>query len=150
MKPYILVLLIALLFLPIAAVFLFDARFSHLENSICSDPRLKSAYTTSCSYPERNQRDPIVTTAFYRHVADYFGREDGTSPSWLDLDTGDANSWFSVNNDAGSLQYEVHQRIGTFNREFAMAMIASIMAATVSATLLAQELLGWCRKMLSR
>jgi hypothetical protein len=143
MKRYIIVILILLVFLPITTIFIFDAKYTDLQNSVCNDSKLKVIYSMACSYPERNERERLVTTAFYRHIGDYFGRSVGTSPSWLDLDTGDANEWFALDSgDAGEQRYDIHQKIGVFNREFAASMIVSIIAASVSATLLAQQLIS--------
>jgi hypothetical protein len=143
MKRYVIVILALLVFLPVATIFIFDAKYTHLQNSVCNDSKLKVVYSTACSYPERNERERLVTTAFYRHVGDYFGRSVGTSPSWLDLDTGDANEWFALDSgDAGERRYYIHQKIGIFNREFAVSMIVSIIIASVSATLLVQQLIA--------
>ncbi len=141
MKPYKTVLLIALVLLPIATLFTFDAKFTRLQDSVCANSKLKAVYMTSCSYPERDERERLITTAFYRHIGDYLGRAEGTSPSWLDLDTADANSWFALEGDTGFLQYGVHQRIGDFNREFVIAMFLSVIVAAVAGTLLVQELI---------
>lgn len=117
-------LLIALLFLPVVTVFVFDAGYSQLQKLVCS-PATSLELSYACGYPERNEREKIVTTAFYRHVADYFGRSVGTSPSYLDI--------------ASNTDYQLKQRIGEFNRLFAISMILSIVAASVAGTLLTQE-----------
>jgi hypothetical protein len=122
-------LLIVLLFLPVITIFIFDARYGQFQASVCtSTTDIEVLYT--CRYPERNERDRIVTTAFYRHIADYFGRRDGTSPSFLD----------EASNKYGN--YELKHRIGEFNRSFAISMTVSVAFASVAGTLLTQNILS--------
>ena len=131
MKPAKTVLLVVLLFLPVVTVFVFDVQYSQLQKSVCASTiSIETSY--ACKYPERNERERLVTTAFYRHIADYFGREAGTSPSWLD--------------EAATKDYALKHTIGDFNRSFAISMLVSVIGASVAGTLLAQDSLSAYRR----
>ena len=124
MKRLKLWVLVAALVWPILTVFIFDARYSSLQDSVCASSQGHSNVRYACDFPERNERERIVTTAFYRHVGNYFGREEGTSPSWLDV--------------ASYSDYDLKNRIGRFNFSFAVSFLLSVIVASVSATLLVQ------------
>jgi hypothetical protein len=129
MKKYSTALLIAVLFLPIATIFIFDAYYGSVQNKICAQPIRKESKEVeyACTYSERTERDRIVTTAFYRHVGDYFGRSVDTSPSWMD------EAMYGTNG------FAVQRELAQFNQKFALAMIFSIIAASSAGTILAQK-----------
>lgn len=124
-----------LVLLPIITIFAFDAQFLGLQKQICAEFRNEKYISYGCNDPELTQRERIISTAFYRHIAGYFGREEGTSPSWLDSA---ANS----EEDSGlsySARSKIKHELGNFNRNFAVAMLASIIISSVSGTLLVQR-----------
>jgi hypothetical protein len=130
MRRYLTVILVVLLLLPILTVFIFDSRFTDLQHSACAQPHKQGNLTIACDDPVLHERERIVTTAFYRHVGDYFGRGEGTSPSWIDLAVSDDDD------------YELGGEIGTFNREFAITLTISIILASISGTLLTQKIIA--------
>jgi hypothetical protein len=130
MRRYSTVILVVLLLLPILTIFIFDAKFTSLQHSACAQPHKQGNLTIACDDPVLHERERIVTTAFYRHVGDYFGRGMGTSPSWIDL---------AVSEDDN---YELGGEIGEFNREFAVSLTISIILASISGTLLTQKIIA--------
>ena len=134
-------ILAVLVVLPIITIFAFDARYNSLQSSMCAKYPNETSLKYACDDPEMQLRERVVTTAFYRHVADYFGREDGTSHSWMDS-FAQSDYGEMVNDDARA---EVKDKLYTFNREFAAALIVSIVIASVSGTLLVQKLIAYRR-----
>ena len=130
MRRYIAPILVLLLLLPVITIFIFDARYSAVQNKLCAHPTSQEM-TYACTYPERTERDRIVTTAFYRHVGDYFGRPIDTSPSWMDE---------AMNTRDG---YIIRDELANFNQKFALAMIVSIAASASAGTILVQKFLRW-------
>ena len=125
MKHAKIIALVLLLFLPIVMVFVFDARYNAMITSMCVPEAENKLSSYTWTDPEGKEREKIVTTAFYRHIADYFGRQQGTSPSLLD--------------EEAKQNYWLYQQIGVFNRTFAISMLASIVGASVAGTLLVQS-----------
>lgn len=136
MKRFSPVLLAVLVLLPVLALFVFDAKYLGLRKEVCTEFRNEKYLAYGCRDPELIERERIVSTAFYRHIADYFGREEGTSPSWLDSAVyDDGNSGISY-----EARSKIKQELGQFNRDFAAAMFLSVIIASVSGTILIQTL----------
>lgn len=136
-------ILVTLLLLPVITIFLFDAGFSSLQHKICTQYiSYKGNY--ACTYRERNERDRIVTTAFYRHMGRIFGRSEGTSASAIDDSVVDAGR------DRSSVSFEdaynAGQMIGLFNPTFFSTMFFTTIGASVAATIIVQKVIYKYRK----
>ncbi len=123
MKRYTSGLLILGLIFPLVTIFFFDSRYNQLQSKEC----MSQDRQYICNNPELKEREKIITTAFYRHIGDYLGREVGTSASFLDQEA--------------KTDHQLKERIGDFNKVFLVSMFVSIVFASVSATLLIQKVI---------
>lgn len=131
-------ILVTLLLLPVITIFLFDAGFSSLQHKICTQYiSYKGNY--ACMYRERNERDRVVTTAFYRHIGRIFGRPEGTSASAID------DTVVNAHLDRSSVSFEdaynAGLMIGLFNLAFFSTMFFTTIAASVAATIIVQKVI---------
>lgn len=140
-------LLFYLIISPVLMIFYFDTRFTALEDSVC---KTYSFYKDSpaCTYSDLKERERLVTTSFYRHIGDFFGRSVGTSPSWIDsggwIDRTYDENRSNTSDQEIELYYQdsqVRSKLSDFNRKFAIAMVASFMISAVALTVATQRLL---------
>jgi hypothetical protein len=128
-------LLVCLLMLPILVVFGFDLQFNRLQSQLCTNyDRISGGI---CNDPSVTERERLITTGFYRHIADNFGRERGTSLSFQEslYARGAGNQYDPETYD----QYgKVMDRLYAFNRLFAASFAISLLASGAAIALLAQ------------
>lgn len=137
MKKFPLIILVGFVLLPVLTVFVFDAKYLGLRKELCTEFRNEKYLAYGCRDPELIERGRVISTAFYRHIASYFGREEGTSPSWLNSAIySDENSGISY-----EARSKIKQELGRFNRDFAASILLSVIIASVSGTLLVQTLI---------
>ncbi len=133
MKISKIVVLVVITLVPLCTLMIFDFRYNSLHDRLC---RNYPEYSYYCDYPERYERERLVTTAFYRHLGSYLGRSEGTSYSFISsVRSSHANNPKSFFN-----QYEVERSLGKFNLSFLIAILGSVVVASVSLTVLMQKL----------
>jgi len=116
---------------PVAVLFIFDLRYNNFHDSMCTELARPDYY--ACDYPERYERERLVTTAFYRHLGSIFGRSEGTSLALITSIRYDPPSTNTSNTNM--LLYEFHERFGRFNMQFFSAIVVSMVLSTAASTI---------------